>query len=185
MMEFTGKIVGFTQDVINGTCSITFTVNERREVLRGLPSIKDLDKLKITAVKYRKKRSLDANAYYWVILTKLAEKLQTSKDELHNIMLGRYGQVDKDDEGNSTIFSLRSDIDISKRYDLHAKPIGVGYVSEKEFTHYVMLKGSHLYDSKEMSILINGLVDEAKEQGIETLTPEELERMVNAWRPKS
>lgn len=184
-MEFTGRVSGFTQDVITNTCSITFTVNERLEVLKNLPSIKDLDKLKITAVKFRKKRSLDANAYYWVILTQLAEKLQTSKDELHNIMLGRYGQVDKDDDGNSIIFSLRSDIDISKRYDIHAKPIGTGTVSGKEFTHYVLLKGSHLYDSKEMSILINGLVDEAKEQGIETLTPDELERMINAWQPKS
>lgn len=43
---------------------------------------------------------------------------------------------------------------------------------------YLMLRGSHTYDTKEMSVLINGLVEECKEQGIETLTPDELRRMM-------
>ena len=99
-------------------------------------------------------------------------------------MLQDYGQIEKDDAGQSIIFSIKSDIDIRKRYDIYAKPIGTGTVNGKEFTHYVLLKGSHTYDSREMSVLINGLVYEAKLQGIETLPPDELERMLNAWQPK-
>ena len=100
------------------------------------------------------------------------------------MLLSQYGQIDRDEDGNAIIFSLRSDIDISKRYDLHAKPIGKGYVGEKEFIHYALLKGSHLYDTKEMSVLIDGVVGEAKEQGIETMTPDDLKRMKEAWNAK-
>ena len=183
-MEFTGKLIGFNHDMVTGSMNITFTANERKAILDNLSMIKDADKLRITAVKYRKKRSLDANAYYWAILTKLAEKLETSKSELHSYMLREYGQIEKDGEGQSIIFSIKSEIDIRKRHDIYVKPIGTGSVNGKEFTHYVLLKGSHTYDSREMSVLINGLVYEAKQQGIETLPPDELERMINAWQPK-
>jgi hypothetical protein len=44
------------------------------------------------------------------------------------------------------------------------------------------LRGSHTYDTKEMSRLIDGVVEAAKELGIETLTPEQLERMKAAWK---
>ncbi len=47
---------------------------------------------------------------------------------------------------------------------------------------YMMLKGSSAYDTKEMSLLINGLVDECKVAGIETLSPKELERMMSAYK---
>ena len=67
---------------------------------------------------------------------------------------------------------------------MHAKPVGKGSADGKPFIHYALIKGSHLYDSKEMSLLIDGIVSECKELGIETLTPAELERMKSAWRPK-
>lgn len=183
-MEFTGKFVGLSSDVIRGTVNITFSVNEKKTILDNMTMLEDAEKLKITVSKHHKKRSLDANAYYWVILTKLAEKLNISKTELHNRLLQDYGQIEKDDSGQSIIFSIKSEIDISRRYDIYAKPIGTGTVNGKEFTHYVLLKGSHTYDSREMSVLINGLIYEAKLQGIETLPPDELERMLKAWRPK-
>lgn len=183
-MEFTGKLIGFSHDIVTGAMNITFTVNERKSIFDNLDEIKTAEKLNIKAVKHRKKRSLDANAYYWVILTKLAEKLNISKTELHNRLLQDYGQIEKDDSGQSIIFSIKSEIDISRRYDIYAKPIGTGTVNGKEFTHYVLLKGSHTYDSREMSVLINGLIYEAKLQGIETLPPDELERMLKAWQPK-
>ena len=48
---------------------------------------------------------------------------------------------------------------------------------------YVMYRGSHDYDTREMSELINGLVSECKEVGIETITPAELDEMMKAWKP--
>ena len=181
-MDCTGRITGIARDYLTGKWTLTLQINE--DIRGGYEELKAVDMLGILIKKIRKKRSLDANAYYWVLVSKMSEKLRTSKEEMHNILLSRYGQIDRDEDGNSIIFSLRSDIDISKRYDLHAKPIGKGYVDGKEFTHYALIKGSHLYDTKEMSVLIDGVVSEAKEQGIETMTPDDLKRMKEAWNAK-
>ena len=53
--------------------------------------------------------------------------------------------------------------------------------AEKKFTHYKIYKGSSEYDSREMAILIDGVISEAKEMGIETMTPQELERLKKSW----
>ena len=55
----------------------------------------------------------------------------------------------------------------------------------KLYRVYVVMRGSHTYDTKEMSRLIDGTVQEAKEHGIETLPPDELERMMSTWHPQS
>ena len=47
---------------------------------------------------------------------------------------------------------------------------------------YIMLRGSSSYDTKEMARLIDGLVSECKEVGIETLPPDEVERMMAAYK---
>ena len=93
-MEFTGKFSGFTQDVVSGEAKISFTVEHDRQVLNSINDIKGLDKLRIKAVRYRKKRSLDANAYYWVLVTKMAEALKVSKPFMHNHLLRKYGQTE-------------------------------------------------------------------------------------------
>ena len=181
-MECTGRITGIAKDYISGKWTLTLQIDE--DIRGEYEELRSVNLLNVIIKKFRKKRSLDANAYYWVLVSKLSEKLRTSKEEMHNMLLAQYGQIDRDEDGNAIIFSLRSDIDISKRYDLHAKPIGKGYVGEKEFIHYALLKGSHLYDTKEMSVLIDGVVGEAKEQGIETMTPDDLKRMKEAWNAK-
>jgi hypothetical protein len=51
----------------------------------------------------------------------------------------------------------------------------------KLYRVYIVMKGSHTYDTKQMSVLIDGTVGEAKDLGIETLPPHELERMKSQW----
>ena len=133
--------------------------------------------------KKRLKRSLNANNYSWVLTDKLADKLGISKDECHRLMLARYGQTATDGEGNKVIFSARAEIpetELIKRLGYIA-PIREGWVGEKRFIHYRALKGSSEFDSKEMSVFIDGIVSECKEQGIETATPDELEEMKQKW----
>jgi hypothetical protein len=55
---------------------------------------------------------------------------------------------------------------------------GKGHVEGREFTHYKIYKGSSEFDAREMNILLEGIIQEAKELGIETITPEEKERMI-------
>lgn len=117
---------------------------------------------------YKQKRSLTANAYFWVLINEIANVTRQSKDEIHLQMLKEYGQ--------NEVFSIRSDIDVS-RYLKYYEEIGKGKVNGKEFTHYRVFKGSSEMDSREMAILIDGVVQEAEQLGIPTLTPNEIARL--------
>jgi len=132
------------------------------------------DREKLFEIKpYRQKRSLNANAYAWVLINEMANRLRTSKDEVYQEMLKRYGQ--------SRVISVLSEIDIS-RFVKYYEEIGKGHVEGKEFTHYRCFIGSSEYDSREMAILIDGIVDEAKELGIDTLPTTAVERMKALWQ---
>lgn len=189
-MEFTGKFSGFTQDVVSGEAKISFTVEHDRQVLNSINDIKGLDKLRIKAVRYRKKRSLDANAYYWVLVTKMAEALKVSKPFMHNHLLRKYGQTEIFD-GKIAYMMLPDTKETEKRIDemseCHFSPTSKTKAGTDGITYraYMLLRGSHTYNTKEMSELIDGVVSDAKELGIETLPPHELERMLNTWRPKN
>lgn len=138
-----------------------------------ISSLDDKKKYVVEVKQHRQKRSLDANAYCWVLITELANVLRMDKDKLYEQMLKSYGQ--------SEIFSIRSDIDV-KGYFKYYDVFGTGYVNDKEFTHYRVYKGSSEYDTWEMSILIDGVIQECREQGIETMTPAELEVLKQEWK---
>lgn len=129
----------------------------------------DQDRGKIFKIEeYKQKRSLTQNAYFWVLVNEIANVTKQSKDEIHLQMLKEYGQ--------NEVFSIRSDIDVS-RYLKYYEEIGKGQVNGKEFTHYRVFKGSSEMDSREMAILIDGVVQEAEQLGIPTLTPAEIARL--------
>ena len=130
----------------------------------------------IAIKKHRALRSRNANAYCWVLITKLAESMQPplSKEEVYRLMLKRYGQ--------GTTISVQTDKleDVCRELDYWER-IGTGTVNGKEFTHLRMWVGSSKYNTKEMSLFVSGIVEEAKEMNIETMTPDELSRLVGAW----
>ena len=141
----------------------------------------DVEKFKgkhidLTLKQYRKGRSLDANAYQWVLCTKMAEKLGTSKEEVQDLMIQRYSDFDKDEDGYITITMLDR-IPVSKLGG-HWKLIG----QNGKFNSYMRLVGSSEMDSAQMARLLEGVVSEAKELGIETETPDEIERMKALWQ---
>lgn len=176
-MEFAGQLSGVSKDIVTGGYNIMFSTSE-------LPSgVNDISgaKLTVTAKKYRKKRSLDANAYSWVLLDKMAKALGSTSEEIYEEMLRRYGYPLYDEDEKPVIISLKAGTDISA-LDIHLKLIGEGHVQDKLFKHYKVIRGQSTYDTKEMSTFIDGIVSEAKELGIETLTPNELERMKASWK---
>ena len=121
---------------------------------------------------YHEKRSLTANSYYWVLLSELAGRLRTSRDELHDFMLRRYGQYLKDKEGNIVCVAVAPDT-VMTDFDGHFEYAG----PFKGYARYKVLRGSRTYDSKEFSILLDGLISECHEVGIDTMTPNELLRL--------
>ena len=120
----------------------------------------------------RKKRSTDANALCWVICTEIANVLRTDKESIYVDMLKRYGQSD--------VVSVLTSVDV-KGYFKYYDEFGKGTVNGKEFTHYRVYKGSSEYDTREMSILIDGIIDEAKTLGIEVISEREKSLLLEEW----
>ena len=120
---------------------------------------------------YHPKRSLSANAYAWALIQKIAESMTPprSKNEVYLQMLKDYGQ--------SEFVSVLSDINVSG-YFKYYEEYGKGHVEGREFTHYKVYKGSSEMDSREMAILIDGIIQEARQLGIETITPAEKEKLL-------
>lgn len=172
-MEFTGQIQNVSRDWQTGQYQITFTVNEAGAI-NEVNSIKDCEKLNIRAVKYRNRRSLDANAYMWVLLQKMADKLHRDKWEIYLEMLGRYGVF-------THIIVKPHVVEKVKNEWRAVKELGEVSVNGTTGIQLQCYFGSSTYDTKEMSVLIDGVVSEARELGIETLPPEELERMKAQW----
>ena len=182
-MEVTGKITALSKDWVSGKFLLTLEINEASVLESQFDNLKTLEKLKIKIVKWTQKRSLDANAYFHVLVGKIADNRKISKALCKNILLGRYGQRETQDD-KPVVISVVSEVDMMEREDIHTIAIGYGNVEGKEFTHYSVIRGSHTYDSKEMSILIDGTVNEAKDLGSETLPPEELARMMEQLEKK-
>ena len=172
-----GKIVDIIRTFEN-RFRVTFEVDSIDE-LNGLDGM-----LSIIVKRISKKRSLNANAYFHLLVGKIAEKNHTSKARCKNLLMARYGQEEMID-GKRYVISVDSSIPICEREDIHCKAIGYGWVNEKEFTHYCVLRPTHEYDSAEMAHLIDGTVEEAKELGIQTLSENEILHMEQLWKANS
>ena len=133
----------------------------------------DQDKNKKFEVKeYHKKRSLNANAYAWALIGKIADVLRSSKDEIYLEMLKKYGQ--------SEIVSVLSDINVTG-YFKYFEEIATVRLQGKNFTHYKVFKGTSEYNTAEMAVFIDGVISEADELGIDTLPPNEIEKIKSLW----
>lgn len=139
-------------------------IGNSQQIIQWLFQQKDLEK-KFEVKEYKPKRSLNQNAYAWELIGKIADSQRKSKEEVYLGMLRDYGQ--------SEIISVRADIDIHG-YFKYYEEFGTGQVNGKDFTHYKIYKGSSEFDTQEMAIFIDGVIQEAQAIGIDTLTPTQL-----------
>lgn len=176
-METKARISNISRDFSSGKVQITFIVDHYEpEVVEQMMG-KDI---RLKAVIWREKRSLNANSYFHVLCSKLAEKRGTTHTWMHNYLISEYGYLDEDIK---TII-LDDEIDWLELESLHLKPTTATKVLDngKLYRVYYVMRGSHTYDTKEMSRLIDGTVQDCKAQGIEVIPPDELERMLSAWQ---
>ncbi|WP_321024982.1 hypothetical protein [Eisenbergiella porci] len=181
-MECTGKIKDISRGLDTNNFVVTIEVSDI--TLPELKRAEEQEKLSFIFRTWRKKRSLDANAYYWVLVEKIAKLNKSSKNVVHNIMLERYGALERMEGGQLIPICIRDDIDHREMDYMHLKP--TSKTLEKggiRYRWYYLIKGSSQYDYLEMSVLIDGIVSECKELEIETLPPDELRRMKEAWKP--
>lgn len=179
-MQCTGKIVEVNKNVISDRWTVHLEINEN--VVNQLQTLAKRDKLSISIKKDVKRRSLDANAYFHVLVGKIADSLRISKIRCKNILICRYGQQDFNTEGKPIV--LKANIDVSSMLEqetLHCLPCGEKIENGTVINFYKVYRGSHTYNTEEMSILIDGTVSEAKELGIDTMSPRELQEMKERW----
>ena len=172
-MDCFGRITQLSQDYDTHGILVTLSVTEVSA--QELQALKGMGELSINLKRWRKKRSLDANAYAWVLMSKMASVLGTSKDEVYEELLQKYGIIYEDEKGYITI-TAKNSVDISKITG-HWKR----YKDNGKFISYLMIKGSSKYDTAEMSQFIDRVVEEAKDLEIETLPPDEIARMKQEW----
>lgn len=168
----------------NGNIELSFELkSNRQDALKGVDLIKQYNlkekhELDLKVAKKCRKRSLDANAYAWVLIGRLAEKLKIPKEEI-------YRQYIKD-IGCFEPLPIRSDRVEAFKSIWEAK--GVGWVLEviddSKLKGYKLCHayfGSSTYNTDEMSRLIDLIVQDCKEQEIETMTPAEIAELKSLW----
>lgn len=172
-----GKLSGFTLNR-DGTQNITVTVNA--DFATEYDELKDKD-INVEIKKYSKRRSLDANAYCWMLIDKIAEKTKEKKTEIYRHAIKEIGGV-------STIICVK-DIaadSLCRGWSEH----GTGWMTEKTkskipgCTNVTLWYGSSVYDSRQMAALIDSLIQEAEGQGIVTITEKEKEQLLGKWTVK-
>lgn len=139
-------------------------------MIKGTPKklidwLYDQDKEKIYEIKeYKEKRNNDQNAKYWKLLNELALKLKISVEELHFQMLKFYSQR----------YQILIPTETSIRGIEYYEKKSTIKKDNKLFDVYIIYTPSHELNTEEFSLLLEGLCNECKEQGIETRSPEEL-----------
>lgn len=138
-----------------------------------IPKMLKLDETKEYEIKEHKhKRSLNANAYYWVLVNKMADALNQSKEFIHMSMLKQYGQ--------RYVLCVPYDTPVGSLVKYYEQD-GVKKQGERLFKTYNVYLPSSEMNIYEMSKLIDGTVEEAQSIGIETMTPNELEHLKAMW----
>ena len=131
---------------------------------------------------HKEKRHLTQNAYYWVLLGKLAPKLHMSTARVHNIML-RHCAYPFIIGGKVAMQAIpdtpEAEENVLEATTYHVKPTS-GVIKGRDgetYRWYVILRGSSDFNVQEMSALLDHLIEECKAQRIETLSTDEIERM--------
>lgn len=177
-MRITGRIVGANIDFNTGKPTISFEVNERNDFKLMVDELRDREKLTIEVKPYRARRSLDANAYCWVLIDRLAEKLCESKEVIYRQYITHIG-------GNSEIVCVKNNA--VERLCSGWRRNGLGWQTEtfdskiSGCTNVVLYYGSSVYDSAQMARLLDLIIQDCKELGIPTETPDEIAKLKAMW----
>ena len=147
------------------------------EFLDDLPEmLKDII-YDISLKKWRERRSLDANGYCWKLCSLIAEKTDSSKDEVYEDFIMKYGFIEED----AGAITVKANVDVEKFRPEHFYFKYYQTSPDGKWKSYLVIKGSSLYNTKEMSQFLDRIVEEAKALKIETMTPEQIERMKAEW----
>lgn len=169
-MRTIGRYAGAGRTV-QGELTITFAIDDDIQALEKLENFKGAD-LIIETQKYYEKKSLNANAYFWVLCTKIAHALNSDKDTVYLLQLSKYGLFIDVMVIPEAVEALRHNYRWVEPMETYGDMVSVRC--------YI---GSSNYDKAEMARLIDGTVQDAKDLNIDTWTRDEIERVLASWKP--
>lgn len=162
----------------NGEQHITVTV--KQDFRDDFDKLKDKD-IRVELKIWREPRSKDANAYFHVLVNKIAEAQGLGNDEVKRSLVVEYGTLARDDDGQLIGAMLPAGADIDQFYP-YTRLYKTMEMEGREYECYLFYKRTHTLDSKEMTRLIDGTIYVARELGIDTDTPEQIARYKEEWR---
>lgn len=178
-MEFTGRINDISIDYKTNKSKISLLLDTNE--ISVIEELKNCEKLNIELKKWYKKRSLDANAYCWVMCDKIAKELSkdgiiVTKEQVYKDSILQIGTF------QPMIVEEKAFEDFKRIWQKQ----GLGYLVQEVSRKDKCVKvhcyyGSSSYDSKEMSLLIELIVESAKNLNIETKSPSEIESLLKEW----
>lgn len=177
MIEFKAQNKPKLALVVGGIdgASVEVTFTAPKSVLRQFESLDDKP-LMVTVKEYRKKRSLSQNSYMWVLLDEIAKKVDSSKDEIYKTYVKDYGVFE--------VLPLRNDAVESFIYRWGKNGLGwfceeIGKSKINGYTNIMAYYGSSTYNTEEMRRLIDAVVTDCKELGINTMTMADIMLLAN------
>lgn len=154
---------------------------EREDLGKAMHLIRNRKKMRydLEVREHRKKRSLDANAYAWVLINKLAETLRLPPVEIYRQSIQNIG-------GNYEVIPIKEEAADHFRVVWEAKGLGwpcvdMGKSKIEGYRNLRAYYGSSTYDTRQMSQLIDNLVQDCKAMDIETMPPEKLALLMEGW----
>ena len=178
MYELNGTIKELNIDYQTGKALLTLSVNQKQSAINCWDELHTKEKLTFKIGRYTESRTNDANRYFWALCEKLAEKLDSTKIEVYLNSIREVG-VFYDDEIEPEKVQRRR-----KAWEM----IGTGWLTErvdfsadgnKEVIRFYY--GSSSYNKKQMSRLIDNVVQDCQAMGIETRTPEQIANLISLW----
>lgn len=158
-----------------GQAEITLTTDDRKVDISKLRAATAKGKLLTVEIKqHRKKRSTDANAMLWGLIGKIAAALRADKDDIYLMMLERYGVY-------THVIVKPSVVEQVKLQWRTVRELGEVTVNGQTGIQLQCYFGSSTFDTKQMSVLIDGVISECQELGIDTLPPDEIQDLKNKW----
>lgn len=159
--------------LLNNQVEITFTAN--KSVIGALEGLEDTDYI-VSIKKYSKKRTLSQNAYLWVLLDEIGQKIGRSKIDVYKQYIKDYGIFEILPIKNEAVESFKN------KWGKN----GLGWFCQElgeskldGFTKIIAYYGSSTYNSIEMARVIDAVVNDAKDLGISTLTLKDIMLLKN------
>ena len=174
-----GMLTGFSLTPDGKAQNITVTV--RSDFRQSFDELKDAP-VEVEIKKARKHRSLDANAYCWKLIDLIAAKTGERKSDIYRAAIRDIGGVS--DQVMCKVPALETFIRSWEKQGMGNQAIVLDVEEETGWAMVTIYYGSSTYDSGQMSALIDSLIQEAEQQGIPTITPEEEEKMLGRWTKK-